>query len=152
MNQDFNYLQKPFMTIGAVFEDELPISEALRGEPLPQHHGYVYTFKAELDSGLKAGDFAVVHANDELKIVRVVEVHSSPDIQHDAQFQYKWVIQRIDFELYRERLKEERKLSRLLSRLAFAEKKNQLIERLKNVAEHDTKIAKFLRQYLARKE
>ncbi len=149
MKQEVNFLQKPFITIGAIFEDELPIAEALAGKELPPYSRSVYTFKAETNANLQVGDFALVHANDELKIVRVVEVHDTPQIDPEAHFQYKWVVQRIDLEPYRHRLEEEKQLNRMVSHLVFVEKKQGLINRMKSVAEIDGKIAQFLQKYLS---
>lgn len=130
VNQDVNFIQAPFMTVGAIFVDEVSIHE-LTDEVQPVYHGFSYTFKAEPDSGLEVGDFAVVHANDELKIVKIVAVHDAPKIDPKATFEYKWVVQKIDFSKFLLRQSEQKQLDALLAKANFTKHQDEVKHRLK---------------------
>lgn len=56
-----------------------------------------FTYKVRKDWNVAVDDAVVVESpQNGLQIVRVVEVHASPQIDLDAPFEYKWVIQKID--------------------------------------------------------
>lgn len=57
-----------------------------------------WTFKVPLAWDIKAGDIAVVKSNNGhgLSFVHVVSVDAIPDIDIDANFEYKWLVQKVD--------------------------------------------------------
>lgn len=55
-----------------------------------------YTYKALEAHNLKVGDFVAVLANNEIKVVRVIKVDASPQIDVASSYDYKWIIQKID--------------------------------------------------------
>lgn len=138
-SHDILYLQRPFITVEAVFTAHPSIGEAVTPATADTDCGERsrYTFKAEPELGLAAGDFAVVHSRDSLSIVRIVTVHSTPQIDSNARFQYKWVVDKIDCSAYRARLSEEEKLGRLLRQLEFTEKHKALRERMQAACADD---------------
>lgn len=150
MNHDLHYLQKPFITVGAIFEDDIGINDILN-ESTPadfEYKGFCYTFKAEIDSNFAVGDYAVVHARNELKIVKIVQVHDAPKIDVNANFEYKWVIQKIDFVPFKERHNEQKRIETLLNALQIAERKEALLERLNKMSQKDESFAEILQQTL----
>lgn len=138
-SHDILYLQRPFITVEAVFTAHPGVDEA--ADTAANNTNYTeqtrYTFKAEPDLGLTAGDFAVVHARDSLSIVRIVAVYDPAQIDSNARFQYKWVVDKIDLNAYRARRTEEKKLGRLLRQLAFTEKHKALRQRMEAASADD---------------
>lgn len=134
-SHDILYLQRPFITVEAVFTAHPAIDEAADDTEYTERTRY--TFKAEAELGLTVGDFAVVHARDSLSIVRIVAVHSAAQIDSNAGFQYKWVVDSINLNAYRARQAEEEKLGRLLRQLAFTEKHRALRERMEAASADD---------------
>ncbi len=74
-----------FNTIGAKFE----------GTPR------IYTYKVLATAGFVEGDKAVVDVSGQLKIVDVVRVDRTPQIDPKADFEYKWVVCRVDLAAYK---------------------------------------------------
>ncbi len=149
MNQDLHYLQRPFITVGAVFEDDISISEILNDSETAEYHGHCYTFKAEVDSGLAVGDYAVVHAQNALKIVKIVQVHAAPAIDINAKFEYKWVIQKIDFSAFKARHSEQKQIHEMLNALEIAERREALMDRLNKMSDKDDGFKQVLKDTLA---
>lgn len=147
MTQMIHLLQEDFITVGAVFEDEVTIEQLLKEKDFPTAHQFAYTFKANADMGLKAGDLALVHAQNEIKIVRIVEIHDSPLIDETANFDYKWVIQKVDITAFQQRMAEEKLLKRLLGKLVAVEKKHGLTERLEKAKELDADLKALVEQF-----
>lgn len=150
MNQDSHYLQKPFITVGAVFEDNIGINDIINNTNNTEldYKGFYYTFKAEIDSDFKVGDYAVVHARNELKIVRIVQIHDAPKIDMNANFEYKWVVQKIDFGVFKERHQEQKRIETLLNALQIAERKEALLDRLNKMSQKDETFGELLKQTL----
>lgn len=150
MKQELHYLQKDFITVGAIFVDELDINDILNDARSVDcnHQGFCYTFKAEVDGGFVVGDYAVVHARDELKIVKIVQIHDTPKIDVNAHFEYKWVIQKIDFRAFRARHQEQQRIETLLNALQIAERKEALLERLNKMSQKDEHLHELLKQTL----
>lgn len=148
MMQTAHLLQKPFITVDVVFNHHINIEDVendIIAHPLNQPR---YTFKAEKDSELRVGDYVVVHAQETLKIVQIVEIHDTPKIDPGATFEYKWVISRIDFEAFSQRRVEEKKIARLLSELERIEAENHLQERLEIASSQDADFANLVRDFL----
>lgn len=135
-------LQNGLTTVKAVFPNHLTLNQMLDGEKVFSS-GYAYTFKADKDLDLKAGDFVLAHANDEVKIVQISEVHDEAQIDADAAFEYKWIIQKIDLAGYRKRLDEERAIGEMLARLQQFETKKRLLERIREAGRFDDVLKKM---------
>lgn len=150
MNQDGHYLQKPFITVGAVFEDDIGINDIINdtNDATLDYKGFCYTFKAEIDSDFQVGDYAVVHARDELKIVKIVQVHHTPKIDIHANFEYKWVIQKINFDAFKSRHQEQKRIDELLSALEIAERQKALLDRLNKLANENSAFKELMETVL----
>lgn len=80
-----------------------------------------YTYKMPL--GLcKAGDMAVVETNNGLNVVYILEVHDEPDIDPNANFEYRWLVCPVRHNIYFDVLVREQKLKLALRDI---EKKRQ---------------------------
>jgi hypothetical protein len=79
------------------------------GQPSAQRYeGQSYTYKVPKDADVKVGDYVVTYGERRgLCIARVVRVDEQPQIDVDASFDYKWVVQKVDREGYEMRVKAE---------------------------------------------
>ena len=93
-----------------------------------------WTYLIKKDSGIVEGDFVVVVTPSGFKVVKVVQVDAIAKIDYDADFTYKWIIQKVDTTAYEAIIKSEE---------AFEETMNE-VERLK---QRDALLASF-KEYL----
>lgn len=75
--------------------------------PAPVAEAKQYTFKVSLDDNVKEGDSVVVETEYGLRVAYVTDVHASPRIDTDADFEYRWVVQVVDMSRYNRRKEEE---------------------------------------------
>lgn len=80
-----------------------------------RHSGKSYTYKT-MDT-YEVGDYAVVHAQGDYKIVEVVAVHKVPQIDVDSNIKYAWVVQKIDLDAHSQMLEREQEFSEHLLEL-----------------------------------
>ena len=79
-----------FYTISAIFQ-----SQFLEAKPKK------YTYKVSKQLQLKENDMVVVKTPSAgYQVVRVEAVHEVPDIDPRATFLYKWVVDKVDTDLY----------------------------------------------------
>lgn len=91
-------LQEGYTTIQVVFNDDV------RGRSKP------YTYKAPLSAGVEVGDRVVVDSPSKgLVVVEVVGTDKAPRIDLDADFTYKWIVQKVELKAYEEQLEREAK-------------------------------------------
>lgn len=152
MSQQLDFLQDNYTTVKAIFIKDLSIfditnqsldsilaeqkSEAFRE----------YRYKADTRLNLAKGDLAVVHANNGLTIVQISHVDAMPQLELSANFNYKWVIDKIDLTSFKARLNEEQALKQLLAKLAHVEQQKQLLERIEIASQSDDELAKLWQQ------
>jgi len=74
-----------------------------------------YTFKTNLN--LKVEDLVIVEGSGCFKTVRVVVVHDEPQIDLDADFDYKWVVSKLDLTAYNEIVEGEKAALKLLTNM-----------------------------------
>lgn len=89
-------LQKDYTTIKVKFFDGTPPSDS--GD---------YTYKAPHSMQLAKDDKVVVYGGARLKVARVAEVHEEPQIDMDAPYALKWVVQKVDLAYYEEQQARE---------------------------------------------
>lgn len=90
-----------------------------------------YTFKTDLD--LAVGDLVVVPSVKEhdCDVALVVKVHTTPQIDFNVNYVYKWVINKVDVEAHNERLKKEEALQQELMLIEFKKAKENITSVLK---------------------
>lgn len=90
------------------------IQVAFRRDDYSRSKGY--TYKCPLDAGIAVGDKVVVDSPaNGLVVVEVLSIDKAPRIDLDADFTYKWIIQKVDMAAYEEReAKEEQAMDLLL--------------------------------------
>lgn len=145
MTADFHYLQDDYTTVDAVFITKICLDKLSKwGDELRPNHTYAddfyqdnkdsaycqYTFKADTSLGLKVNDLAVVHVKSGFGVVQIVAVHRTPQLDPNAHFDYKWVVDKISLNGFLARLQEEKTLKDKLAQLAYFEKANTLKQKL----------------------
>ena len=96
------------------------------------HNGSLnsYTFKTDLK--LEVGDLVVVETTvtGRFKICTVVEVHKTPQIDLDADFDYKWIAAKVDLDHYAKLNAQEQKFQNALQQVEKARRKAEILNDL----------------------
>ncbi len=88
-----------------------------------------YTYKGDLADNIQPGDYVVVDTpSDGYKIVRVHNVDAVPQIDVDADFSYKWIVQKVDPSKYLARVEAERAFADQLREIERIRQREQLIQ------------------------
>ena len=93
--------------------------------------GARYTYKTNLD--LEVGDAVVVKVKNtgKLKVVRVVQVDLDVDISQFEDFQIRWIVQKVDMDMYTQLCNRDKDMDKLISKLEVSEKRKELTALLK---------------------
>jgi hypothetical protein len=91
----------------------------------------LYTYKTRLK--LQRNDWVIVSVNDVLKVVQVVQVHATPQIDFEAKFDYKWVVQKVDMSDYNTTLAAEAKLVEHIDAMERLHKRYTMRQIIENV-------------------
>lgn len=113
--------QDNFTTVNVCFGN-YPLNQA-KNKP-------IYTYKVPNTLQLVAGDFAVVQVGTDMKVVTVLEVHDTPKINYNADFDYTWIVSKIETTEYRKLIEQDIRLVEELNELAFRRQKQDLIKEL----------------------
>lgn len=105
----------------------------------------LYTFKAPKDA-VKVGDLVVVNGSHGLTVARVHVVHDRPRIDLQADFDYQWIVDRVDLNGYKEKLAEEEKLRGVLQEAESQRQRKQLLEDLLSMYPEGSDARKLLDQ------
>ena len=123
-------LQTNFYTIGVKFPgDGYAGHDAYRGK--------IYTYKVPNDVTFAVDDFAVVRVEGkepELKVVKVVEVNNGNTCEQDAPFKYKWVVQKVELDMYQQRLDNDKLLTAMVAELKNRKLRQSVFDELSSVA------------------
>ena len=95
-----------------------------------------YTYKARFDQLVSAGDQVIVDSPyGGMKVVIVTDVDDFANIDFDATYTYKWIVQKVDTSTYEDNLASEieagkaiRQLRNNAKRFAVREELNQLVK------------------------
>lgn len=89
----------------------------------------MYTYKAPLEADVQPGDSVVVDSpRFGLAIVTVMSVDPVPRIDPDADFDYKWIVQKIDRSGYDKRVMDEQDFGDTLQAVEVQRQREQLLE------------------------
>ena len=91
-----------------------------------------YTYKVPLAWGVNAGDELLVESKRGLAIVTVVTVDAMPDIDVDANFDYKWAVQRIDRTEYNTLVEREKNFGNAMVEIERVKQRESLLESFRN--------------------
>lgn len=98
----------------------------------PVHRSYVY--KCHNDLAVEVGSSAVViDDNGRLRLVTVVKVDEFADIDLNADFSYKWIVDVVDTKLYSDLIEKEQKFSRLVTEAQRVKMREETLESFKSV-------------------
>ena len=124
-------LQSNFYTIGVVFQNDSRYTET------PGYGKKIYTYKVPNDIKFAVDDFAVVRVegkDPELKVVKVVEVNDGNTCEQDAPFKYKWVVQKVELDMYQQRLDNDKLLTAMVAELKNRKLRQSVFDELSSVA------------------
>lgn len=109
----------------------------------PQVRTYIY--KAAIADNLKEGDHVVVEtASAGLTVDKVMEVHTAPQIDVDADFDYKWIVQKVDRTEYDARVKRESDFAQMMLEVERTRQREALVEDMrKNLPEGSRALSLF---------
>ena len=112
-------LQIGYTTIEVVFQND-----SNRQVPSTGRH---YTYKTKhLD--LAVGQTVVVRVSGRYALAEVVKIHDIPQIDVDAEFEYKWIVQLVDPTEYNEIMDAERAFKETLQEVEKIKQREVMIE------------------------
>lgn len=124
MSNDFTHiaslLQTGYYTVGVMFlEDRNP--EAQRK---------IYTYKVPNTVKLEVNDRVIVKVVDDLKLVKVMEIHPEPQIDLNSKVPYKWIVQKVDVEGHTKLMEAEQEVQQRFFRLQQQAARDKYLEQL----------------------
>jgi hypothetical protein len=130
----YSLLDDSYTTIKVSFSvsDNSPDTEHYVAPTNHSSQRATYTYKIAKSVGIKVHDRCVVMVPGGLKIVRVVKVDETPDIDIDAGHDYKWVVQKIDLEAYQAQIDKEKMFADTMLQVERAKQRESLITDFKN--------------------
>lgn len=115
-------LQSGYTTIEVMF----PVTDSSK---LPK----AYTYKARLEDNIQKGDHVVVDSPSKgLTVVEVVNVHKTPNIDLDAPFTYKWIVQKINRAAYDDTLAKEAEFLETMMEVERVHQRELLLSKFKD--------------------
>lgn len=120
-------LQEGYTTIEVVFTDDASVKDGRASMALKR-----YTYKARLADNVQVGNRVVVDSpSNGLTVVTVVAVHSTPKIDLDVSWTYKWIVQKIDTAAYEETLRKEEHFAEVMLEVERARQRALLVEQFR---------------------
>ena len=130
----YSLLDQSFTTVRAVFDSEVRNvnrkASPLAPPPPPfmeyDERGYVY--KVPRNWNVEPQDHLIVLTDSNgLKIVTVVHVDAEPDIDIDANYDYKWAVQKIDLTEFRSLTEREKEFSDTMLQIERVKQRESLV-------------------------
>lgn len=91
---------------------------------------YTYKVTPELHALLRSGDSIIVPASSQgaqqFSVAKIWMVHPAPQIDYDAPFEYKWVVQKIDIATYLEQVAQEENFRNMLREVQKAQERDKV--------------------------
>lgn len=106
----------------------------------------LYSYKVPKGLGLKVGDYVVVPSKDSITFARVEIVDALPTLDFtDSGIVYKWVIQKIDFDVYNQLMKAEAEFSQRMVEVHRMKHQQEMIKTMRNqfLSESDPETARL---------
>ncbi len=94
-----------------------------------------YTYKVDNEFGvLECGDSVIVDSPyGGLKVVEISGTDEFPNINLDSSISYKWIVDRVNTEAHRERLRKEEEATAIIQELQRRTERNKVLEELKEI-------------------
>jgi hypothetical protein len=103
------------------------------GTPTKRETATKYTYKVSNKVLLEPDDYCVVIAPSGIpQIVRVVSVDAKPKLDLDADFSYKWIVQKVDMTAYNEQLAAEESFREVLNDIERENQREILLKEFTN--------------------
>ena len=138
----FALLDTSYTTVGVAFlnqaEQYVQAPAAPQRGKMPQapawgdSEGSGYTYKAPKTMDLKVGDLVVVESKYGICLANVVRVDLDPVIDLDADFDYKWIAQRVDFTAYNELVLNEQTFNANMIEVERVKQRESLLDSFRN--------------------
>tara|TARA_R110000772_G_scaffold16184_12_gene46272 strand:+ start:298 stop:735 length:438 start_codon:yes stop_codon:yes gene_type:complete len=106
-----------------------------------------YTYKVLQSDNYQVGDSAIIETEgtpSKLKVVSIIEVHDVPKIDTDADFDYKWVVQKVDRTQYDTIVENEGKFLLAMQDVERTKKKAEIKDHFIGLLGDDTEAVKLL--------
>lgn len=96
-----------------------------------------YTFKVDNSIELEESDMVVVFALSRFTVATVLEVHKEQQIDFDADYQYSYIVQKVDTELFDKLNERSTKIRTALTELSRRKLKRELLEEFTGSLDED---------------
>jgi hypothetical protein len=123
--------QEDMTTIKVIFDAEGFENFVIDKDQYEQFGQKEYSYKARKSDKIQAGDYVVVPASGNLKVVRVTKVDEVADIDYNANFKYQWIIGKVHFSDYINSIDSESKFYAVLREGEKKRMRKQIIDQLK---------------------
>lgn len=107
------------------------------------HPDNIFTFKVLLEDNFAENDSAIVDTSSGLKLLKCLEVHDKPKIDLYANHDYKWVIQKVNFERYNKLVEAEEKFSDVLQDMEKIKVQDEIRAHILDTAGSNSEILKI---------
>lgn len=115
------FLQDNYTTVSVKFLNDIGIISGSKD----------YTYKVLLEDNIKEGDTCVVDVSGVKKLVVVTAVHSTPKIDPSAQYDFKWIVQRIDTSRYDQQVAVEEKVRDMFFEIERENQRKKFVDEFK---------------------
>lgn len=115
IKQVINAIDNSFYTISVFFDDSRRL----------------YTYKVKKSVELKVGDLVAVCRDkniNNVSLCHVAEIHEEIQIDFDSNIDYKWIIQKIDFDSYLAQVAMDEKANKTIKQAEIQERKRQAMD------------------------
>lgn len=124
----YSLMDGGFTTIQVKFDGPTRAKPSDKPRPWDVPEVDTYTYKVRLDANVAEGDDVLVLVNGAYKVVRVVKVDASPVIDLDADFQYQWIVQRVNREAYDAEVKREAAFNEAMLEVERVKQREQFVQ------------------------
>lgn len=127
----YSLLDQTYTTAHVTFPSYNPDEDYDRDERDRRPRGWsprsTYVYKVPLTWNVQEGDELLVETSAGLVIVNVVKVDATPDIDVDANFDYKWAVQRVDRTEYNDLVEKEKRFAASLQEIERIKQRDSLL-------------------------
>jgi len=122
-------LQKDFYTVGVKFENSQQ----------------EYTYKVPNKVKLEKNDWVVTARANTFGVAKVTRVDEVPQINANAQYEYTWIVQKVEAAAYKEQIRIEGELKKELLQVENAHQREVLIEKMSKHLPEESEAGKMFK-------
>ncbi len=146
--ENYNTIRVRFMQDGQnekpVNLDPVEVTETKESMPwndgFDNNHenGRSWTYKIPKDLTLTKGSYVLVLApRNVLKVAEVVDVHSTPQIDFEADFDYKWIVSVVNFDFYKSIMLQEQDFKAKAHEIEKSHQRKTMLEKYRESLQND---------------